>query len=307
MGKGIGQFNNPTMIPPFGGVIPGNLKGGMPPPPPPIYPAPSNQFPVHPQQIGSGGKGTVGGPGNPLYKMCTACAYGMNLARYKWCNRCLQLFSSPPGPITGGRSLLTRQGPPYGKGPGPSKASVIEGNATKLLPTTYSDGYSAVVPPPSQVIASPPPVMTPPPGPPPVLPGTSASLPATLQTRDAIPDTSLKPGLVYMNGTTSPSVDANVLPQSFPPKPPPLPTTPPQIHPASVPRHDPPPVSSMPLALRATPPPPPLAGPPPQSPPEPAWKTAIVNCTSINLYQPSSWPNWFGKIIMIPKSPEAVF
>ncbi len=55
------------------------------------------------------------------------------------------------------------------------------------------------------------------------------------------------------------------------------------------------------------PPPPPLTSPSLQSPPEPAWKSAMVNCSVINLYQPSSWPTWFGKVIMIPKSQEAVY
>ena len=175
---------------PFGGVAPGGFKGGStlgkgPPqpssqqiwvqgkgghyasvngvpyatgmglqslgtaPPPPL-------MSLHPDNIGKGISAAhltfASSPFYPTYhKTCHSCGFAANLQRYRWCNRCRVPFGGGPSPMAGGPQLLTRQGPPLGRGPGPPK----------VLPTTYtiakSDPYATFVSPsPTQVSTGPP-------------------------------------------------------------------------------------------------------------------------------------------------------
>ncbi len=108
------------------------------------------------------------------------------------------------------------------------------------------------------------------------------------------------------------------------PSPTQVPTGPPSTSPPSMS----PPPGAPPMSVSSARPPstaPPSMSPPPGAPPmtvssagsampvpppppriEP-WQTSILNSPVINLHNPASWPHWFGKAILLPKSKEAVY
>ena len=258
---------------PIGGIVPGTSDvGGKG-----IQFSASTQLPFADSPFYPGGfsgvNNTIGHVGHSAahspYKEfpCIACGFAYNLVRYKWCNRCGSKFASSP-------TLST----PIARSP------------AKVLPTTYS------ISPPK------PPIMVPPLGaPPPDVPLFS--------------DTQVKGNASIGKGTPPIVTDFGTLGRIpsrreaycsgndfglMPPAPPPLPSLP----------VDPTKAGNVPLY----PPPPPRSGgastmpdvvpPPPKIEP---WQQAILRCPSINLHVPASWPPWFGKAIMLPKSREAAF
>ncbi len=236
----------------------------------------------------------------PSFKTCQSCQFSKNLQRFRWCNQCHVPFTDIP-PIAGGQQLLTRQGPPFGKGPGPPK----------ILPTTYAvaktDAYAVIVTPPSSLMpqTTSPPSMSPPPGEPPPLAPPVTSMPAALRVTPPPPPTTPMQLPLGFGRLAEPTDDVGLIPPKKAPivfPPPPLPSAPPQVHPSSVPRHVAPPLRMPPAHPSSADT---LTS---QSRIEqPAWKHGILNLPVVDLYRPNTWPNWFGKIMMVPKSAEATF
>ncbi len=275
-GKGI-HYSASTQYPfadsPFysagdvGNAPRGDMKGGM---------QHSGMLPPSSFAGSPFGKGQHSGsvaPQHGDFKVCGFCLYQYNLRRYKWCNQCRTPF--PPTSVAAGIGFNSGQGISFfGKG----------NNYVGI-----GDPYTNI--------------------------GNGEHVPIGIdgQFSSAVPGASGKSGGIAPLPTTykpTPPPPSAPFPKSVPPAmspppgSPPLPLSPPQVSPSMVPRLDPPPSRPpIPVPPRIVPPPPSNDTTQDNAP----WKQAILRCQSINLHLPNSWPSWFGKAVMLPKSREAVF
>ncbi len=334
---GKGSMPPPPGKGPYSYHLPAHLGAAPPPPstPPPSYNCTlcklafptQNSLSLHLHQVhghrhiavygadssyvsvdGAGSKRGSKGNKGVVYKSCGSCGYTGNLLRFAWCNRCHTPFpiASAPGYPTGKSGISgvipAKPFPPND----PPLATVYTPEAAMHYAGVKDDGYGVYVPLPGHhdVDAKdiPPPVMSPPPGQPP-----SSSLsghpdvnpksvyPPAMSPPPGQPSNVRMPWSTPVVGNMPPiasSVNTPILPPlgfgrladpaaSFPPSLPKAPVVDAKM--ASTPR--------FPI-------------PPPRFE---QWQQSILKCASVNVHVPSSWPYWFGRAMMLPKSKEAVF
>ncbi len=204
-------------------------------------------------------------------------------------------MASAPGYLTG-KSGISGTLPAKPFPPSAPLATVYSPETAIPMTGVVDDGYGAFDPQlgksDDDVKITHPPFMSPPPG----QPSSSTSFHPEVNPKSAYPPAMSpppgQPSNVRMPWTRPPFI---TLPPGAPPG-----------APTEVAIHDPyvtvvsPPMSQVPSTSAALPIPP----PPPRVEP---WQTSILNSPVINLHNPASWPFWFGKAILLPKSKEAVY